>query len=98
LNSVRGSALSFSGENNSEVVLNVKPVDIAQDAFAEKAVSLFETFKNLFSGKNDITISTMTNSVVTFIEKVINDLLSPLLTGMNSFVQLFVTPPTTNNV
>jgi hypothetical protein len=39
----------------------------------------------------------MTNSVVTFIEKVINDLLSPLLTGMNSFVQLFVTPPTTNN-
>lgn len=97
LNTVRGSALSFSGENNSEVVLNVKPVDIAQDAFAEKAVSLFETFKNLFSGKNDITISTMTNSVVTFIEKVINDLLSPLLTGMNSFVQLFVTPPTTNN-
>ena len=97
LNSLRGSALSFSGENNSEVVLNVKPVDIAQDAFAEKAVSLFETFKNLFSGKNDITISTMTNSVVTFIEKVINDLLSPILTGMNSFVQLFVTPPTTNN-
>lgn len=97
LNSIRGSALSFSGENNSEVVLNVRPVDIAQDAFAEKAVSLFETFKNLFSGKNDIIISTMTNSVVTFIEKVINDLISPLLTGMNSFVQLFVTPPPTNN-
>ena len=97
LNTVRGGALSFSGENNSEIVLNVKPVDIAQDAFAEKAVSLFETFKNLFSGKNDITISTMTNSVVTFIEKVINDLISPLLTGMNSFVQLFVTPPITNN-
>lgn len=97
LNSFRGSALSFSGEKNSEVVLNVKPVDIAQDAFAAKAVSLFETFKNLFSGKNDITISTMTNSVVSFIEKVINDLISPLLTGMNSFVQLFVTPPPTNN-
>jgi hypothetical protein len=63
--------------------LSVKPAEVAQDIFAGKSSTLFNTIKDLFSG--NVEISSLAKTAVDFVNGVINDLISPLLTQFTSF-------------
>lgn len=83
---IRKNVAIVDENNKNEVKLNVQGKDVAQDAFAAEVQSLFETFKGLYGGDNKLLIEELTKSAVSFIQKVIEDLIQPLVDGFGSYV------------
>ena len=99
----RVSGLRFDSKDNSQLVLNIKPEDIAQNALAAECSVLFGDLKTLFSG-DDVNLPDLAKESLTFINDLIRGLLEPFI---NSFIKLekfisdlissFGIPKTTSN-
>ena len=82
-NTARQNGLKYTEDGSGQVELSVKPAEVAQDIFAGQSSTLFNTIKDLFSG--NVEISSLAKTAVDFVNGVINDLISPLLTQFTSF-------------
>jgi hypothetical protein len=88
---VKSSALAFDPKDDSEIKLNIKPMDIMESEFGAEIADIFTTFKNLFTGENDFTFEKITDIAINFIKEIIDKLIDPLVSSIGNFVN-FVTP------
>lgn len=91
MSNVKSSALAFDPKDDSEIKLNIKPMDIMESEFGAEIADIFTTFKNLFTGENDFTFDKITDIAINFIKEIIDKLIDPLVSSIGNFVN-FVTP------
>ena len=91
MTNVKSSALAFDPKDDSEIKLNIKPMDIMESEFGAEIADIFTTFKNLFTGENDFTFEKITDIAINFIKEIIDKLIDPLVSSIGNFVN-FVTP------
>lgn len=80
--------------NNGEMQLNaeIKPIEIAQDAFVQQLSQVYESFKKAWGG--DGLADSLLKSVQGVVEKVYTNFLEPIFDIIGNVLRAFTPPPT----